>query len=378
MKKLKVITIVGTRPEVIRLSTLIPKLNVLTDHILVHTGQNYDPQLNQVFFRDLKLRLPDYYMNVTTSSFGTVMADTIAKSEEIFQQEKPDAVMILGDTNSSVAALVAERMQIPVYHMEAGNRSFDNNVPEELNRKMVDHVATFNLPYSEHARLNLLAEGLSPRFIHKTGSPMNEVITEALKRVDNAATLARFGLASRRFLLLSLHRQENVDNIGKLKSSLSALNAVSSEAKLQVIVSSHPRLRDRLSNLDLSQFPNLRFHDPFGYLDYLALQVNAACVISDSGSVSEESAILGFKAISVRNTHERPESLGNPNCIVCPPVEASLRRTLGLLLSQETESRIPDDYLTLDFSNSVLAYLFSTVESFRFLKGLEPKEEVSE
>ena len=211
MKKLKVVTIVGTRPEIIRLSRLIPKLDEYTDHIFVHTGQNSDPMLNEVFFEDLELRAPDYYLNVDTSSMGSVMGDTLKKSEEVFLQEKPDAVMILGDTNSAIAAIVAERLHIPVFHMEAGNRSFDNNVPEELNRKMVDHVASFNLPYNDYSMRNLLAEGIHPRFIQKTGSPIREIYEHYKDRIEESTAVEDLGLTANGYFLVSVHRQENVD-----------------------------------------------------------------------------------------------------------------------------------------------------------------------
>ena len=375
MKKVKVVTVVGTRPEIIRLSRLIPKLDEHTDHILVHTGQNYDPQLSDVFFKDLELRQPDYYLDVDTSSFGSVMGDTLRKSEEIFLKEKPDAVMILGDTNSAVAAIAAERLHIPVYHMEAGNRSFDNNVPEELNRRMVDHVATFNLPYTEHARRNLIAEGLSQRFIHKTGSPMMEILTHALKKLQPDDVLQRFGVQHNGFLLLSLHRQENVDNASKLESTLTSISRASKRLGMRTLVSVHPRLRERLKSLPEAKFEGLEFLGPFGFLEYLALQTNAYCVISDSGSVSEEAAILGFRAINLRNTNERPESITNPNCVVCAPTESSIDRALDFLISTNLETAIPDDYSSHNFSDSVLAILYSTVHSFRFLRGLEPDAE---
>lgn len=376
MKKLKVVTIVGTRPEIIRLSRLIPKLDQLSNHVLVHTGQNFDPQLSETFFEELELRRPDHYLNVDTASLGAILADTIRKTEEVLLTERPDAVMILGDTNSAIAAVVAERMRIPVYHMEAGNRSFDNNVPEELNRKLVDHVATFNLPYSENALRNLLAEGISPRLIHKTGSPMFEVLHFATPKIKVEETLSKYSLANDTFILLSLHRQENIDSPTKLKSTLGALNSLSENEGLEILVSTHPRLRNRLEALDKSRFSKLRFVEPLGYLDYLALQISARFVISDSGSINEESAILGFKAINLRNVNERPESILNPNCIVSPPNGPDLTKSVEFLMRIKAVSYVPEDYKEPNFSQNVLSILFSTVHSYRFIKGLEVEADV--
>lgn len=371
MNKLKVVTIVGTRPEIIRLSRLIPELDRHTQHVLVHTGQNFDPQLSETFFEELEVRPPDYYLNVDTKSLGTIMGDTIAHTEEVLLRERPDAVMILGDTNSAIAAVVAERMQIPVYHMEAGNRSFDNNVPEELNRRLVDHVASFNLPYSEPALRNLLAEGISPRLIHKTGSPLFEVLQFAKPKIQESRTLSKYSLAKGEFILLSLHRQENIDSLPKLKSTLGAVNYLSEIEGLEIIVSTHPRLRQRLAVLDESNFRGLRFVEPLGYLDYLALQLSSKFVISDSGSINEESAILGFKAINLRSVNERPESILNPNCVVCPPEASALAKIVEFLDQNEAPSYVPEDYLVPNFSQNVLSILFATVHSYRFIKGLE-------
>lgn len=276
MKRLKVVTIVGTRPEIIRLSRLIPKLDEHTDHVLVHTGQNYDPMLSDVFFKDLELRQPDHYLNVDTTSFGTVMGDVIKKSEEILLKEKPDAVMILGDTNSSIAAIVAERLHIPVYHMEAGNRSFDNNVPEELNRRLVDHVSTFNLPYSEHARRNLLDEGIHPRFILKTGSPISEIFEFYEDKIKNSKAVTSLNLERGKYFVVSVHRQENVDEQKNLRKILDALKAIQEEFQFPMVLSTHPRTRQRLEDLGEKSLEGAIFHEPFGYLDYNQLPLNCA------------------------------------------------------------------------------------------------------
>ena len=377
MKKLKVVTIVGTRPEIIRLSRLIPKLDEFTDHVLVHTGQNYDRQLNEVFFEDLELRSPDYYLNVDTSSFGSVMGDTLKKSEEIFLKEKPDAVMILGDTNSAIAAVVAERMHIPVYHMEAGNRSFDSNVPEELNRKMVDHVATFNLPYNDYSMRNLLNEGIHPRFIHKTGSPMREIYEHYKDKIAASDVVERLGLNKGEYFLVSLHRQENVDYPDRLRMAMDSLVEVRDYWNLPILVSTHPRTRKRLEGIYSEPLLGFNFHEPFGYLDYNKLQLHALCVISDSGTISEESAIMAFPAVVFRESMERPEALGGPtlltpamgglDTIFRNSIETTIRRA-RCPAAFET----PEGYSTSHFSDTVLSYLLSTAMSSKTWKRLHP------
>lgn len=360
MKKLKVVTVIGTRPEIIRLSRLIPKLDEHTDHVLVHTGQNNDRQLNEVFFEELGLRQPDYYLNVDTSSMGSVMGDVLRRSEEVFLKEKPDAVMILGDTNSSLAAVVAERMHIPVYHMEAGNRSFDANVPEELNRKIVDHVATFNLPYNEHSRRNLLAEGIHPRFIHKSGSPIPEVYEHYKSKIERSKVLESLGLQPGNFIVVSVHRQENVDSPDRLQLVLASLSLIESELGLPLIVSTHPRTRARLSSMGAVNSSGLEFHEPFGYFDYNKLQSNAYCVISDSGSISEESAIIGFPAVTLRNSMERPEALDSGAVLMSAPGDSSILQAIRFASSRQSQD-LPDGYAEKHFSESVISFLFSSV-----------------
>jgi UDP-N-acetylglucosamine 2-epimerase (non-hydrolysing) len=362
MRKLKVVTVVGTRPELIRLSRLIPKLDKFTNHVFVHTGQNYDRELSEVFFKDLGIRQPDHFFRVDTASFGSAMADTIRKSEALFLQEKPDAVMVLGDTNSAIAAIVAERLHIPVYHMEAGNRSFDRNVPEELNRRIIDHASTFNLPYNEYARQNLLAEGLHPKSIFKTGSPIREVLNFYRDKINGSTILDELQLSKNGFFLVSLHRQENVDSPSRLEGIFESLVEVIEHFEIPAIVSTHPRTRSRLSKSILNRSTRITFHKPFGYLDYNKLQMNAKCVISDSGTTSEEAALLGVPAVIPRDWIERPEGLDTgfvttaqigrsaPNLL--PHVLAATELELGLTL--------PDGYEVLDFSNRVLKVLLST------------------
>lgn len=360
MKKLKVVTIVGTRPEIIRLSRLIPRLDEHTDHVLVHTGQNYDRQLNEVFFEDLELRHPNYYLNVDTTSFGTVMGDTLKKSEEVFLNEKPDAVMILGDTNSAIAAVVAERMHIPVYHMEAGNRSFDNNVPEELNRRMVDHVATFNLPYNDYSMRNLLNEGIHPRFIHKTGSPIREIYEYYKEKIAASDVVDRLGQKKGGYFLVSLHRQENVDSPERLRLALDSLIAVRDEWKIPILVSTHPRTRKRLEAIASDSLPGFNFHEPFGYLDYNKLQLDAKCVISDSGTISEESSVMGFPAVTLRESSERPESVSSGNIAVVPSGSSHIIELINSLPEGPVSKSMPEGYESDNFSQRVLNVLMST------------------
>ena len=370
MSKLKVVTIVGTRPEIIRLSRLIPKLDEHTDHIFVHTGQNSDPKLNDVFFEDLELRQPDYYLNVDTASMGTVMGDVIKKSEEVFLKEKPDAVMILGDTNSAIAAIVAERLHIPVYHMEAGNRSFDNNVPEELNRKMVDHVASFNLPYNDYSEMNLLREGLPPRQIVKTGSPIREVFQHTRDRIEKSQVLDTLGLAKKSFYLASIHRQENVDIPYRLRNIFAQLGELHSTTNLPVIVSTHPRTRKKIVELGLGDYPGIRLEEPFGYLDYNKLQLNAQCVISDSGTIFEESTILGFSAVCLRDSTERPEALAVGAALLSPVEGRDLVSRVHYSSTIPQSKDLADGYSVDNFSQIVLNYVLSTAKLSSGWKGI--------
>jgi len=318
MKKLKVMTIVGTRPEIIRLSRTMALLDQYLNQIIVHTGQNYDFELNEIFWNELELRKPDYFLNVDTTSLGSAVGDIISKSEEVLKKEKPDALLVLGDTNSCLSAYIAKRMHIPVFHMEAGNRSFDFNVPEEVNRRIIDHIADFNLVYTEHARRHLISEGLPHRRIYLTGSPMKEVLDYYKPKIDKSNILNELQLKPKKYLLVSTHREENVDNPDNLIKILNILNLLAEKYKLPVIVSTHPRTRKRIEQLEKDKRTKtkdksssnelIRFLKPFGFLDYVHLQMNALCTISDSGTISEESSILSFPAISLRQSMERPEA----------------------------------------------------------------------
>ena len=360
---MKVMTIVGTRPEIIRLSRVIPRLDESVDHVLVHTGQNYDYLLNQVFFVDLDLREPDHYLAVDTSSLGRVLGETLIKSEEVMRAERPDAVLVLGDTNSCVAAIMAKRLRIPVYHMEAGNRCFDENVPEETNRRLVDHVADFNLVYTEHARRNLLAEGLHPRRILLTGSPMREVLEHYRSRIEASDVLDRLGLQPRQYFLVSAHREENVDSPARLTMLLECLRAVQETWSLPVIVSAHPRTRKRLEELDgFDGVEGIDFMEPFGFHDYNRLQTEAACVLSDSGTIAEESSILGFPAVTLRDSIERPEALDAGAIIMTgldvDDVVASTR--VAMADANDGVNGMPAGYEIADTSRRVVNFLLST------------------
>ena len=358
MRKLKVVTVVGTRPEIIRLSRLIPKLDEYTDHILVHTGQNYDPLLSDVFFRDLELRKPDYYLGIDSSSLGKSLGAILVKTEEVLLKEMPDAMLILGDTNSSICALISERMKIPVYHMEAGNRGFDNKVPEELNRKFVDHIASHNLAYTEHARRNLIAEGISPDSMYKVGSPMHEILLRYQKKIKNSQILDKLGLEPREYFVASFHREENVDNPERLGKLLNCLAAINQEWGLEIVVSTHPRTQKRLGNLRLPESNGIRFLSPFGFFDYSKLQSEAKCVISDSGSISEESLIMGFPAVTIRDSMERPEALEMGQIVTTGLDPDTVVSAINFRLNQKVLVA-PPDYMGQSFSESVIGILLS-------------------
>jgi UDP-N-acetylglucosamine 2-epimerase (non-hydrolysing) len=363
--KLKVMTVVGTRPELIRLSRVIARLDETVDHVLVHTGQNYDYSLNQVIFENLGIRKPDHLLEVDTSSLGRMLGETLIRTEEVLRQERPDALLVLGDTNSCIAAVMAKRMHIPVYHMEAGNRCFDENVPEETNRRLVDHVADFNLVYTEHARRNLLAEGLHPRRILLTGSPMREVLDHYRPAIESSTVLERLGLPPKGYLLVSAHREENVDAPERLQALLDCLVAVHDTFGLPVLVSTHPRTRKRLEALPGWQGPDgLHFHEPFGFHDYNRLQLGAACVLSDSGTIAEESTILGFPAVTLRDSIERPEALDtgaivmtglNPDRVVAA-VEIAVNGDVRL----EGIQRTPNEYCIPNTSDRSVKFILST------------------
>jgi len=362
---LKIITIVGTRPEIIRLSRVISKLDSNLNHLLVHTGQNYDYELNEVFFKELEIPKPNYFLGVNTTSLGNVLGDTLIKIEAVLKKEKPDVVLLLGDTNSCIAGIMAKRLHIPIYHMEAGNRSFDPNVPEEINRRIIDHIADFNLVYTENSRRHLLSEGLHHSRIYLTGSPMNEVLNYYSDNIGNSNILDTLSLKSKEFFVVSMHREENVDNVQILKTILSILNKLADDYGLPVIVSTHPRTRKRIRSLkkvDLNK--KISLLKPFGFFDYVKLQKNALCVISDSGTISEESAILDFPAVTLRNSMERPEALDAGTIILTGFNVKIVMSSIKIVIAQYKESKvkrnIPDDYLITNTSERVLNLIIGT------------------
>jgi len=316
MKRLKVMTILGTRPEIIRLSRVMARLDDFTDHVIVHTGQNWDYELNEVFFEDLGVRKPDHFLGTGGGTLGETLGKILSESEKVLAEERPDAVVVLGDTNSAISAIMARRMKIPVYHMEAGNRSFDRNVPEETNRKLVDHIADFNLVYTEHARRHLLSEGVQHRRIYLTGSPMREVLEHYRERIDASDVLSRLGLNDRGYFIVSLHREENVDSAARLSALVDTLNRIATQSNMPIIVSTHPRTRKRLDALnEVALDDRVQWMKPFGFHDYNKLQMCAFCAISDSGTIVEESSMLEFPAITPRDAIERPEGL-DVGCVI--------------------------------------------------------------
>ena len=375
---LKVMTIVGTRPELIRLSRVIAKLDSHLNHILVHTGQNYAYELNEVFFQELEIRNPDYLLDVETTSLGKVLGETLINIEPILQKEKPDAVLILGDTNSSIASIMAKRLHIPIYHMEAGNRSFDFNVPEEINRRMIDHIADFNLVYTENSRRHLLSEGLPHRQIYLTGSPMNEVLRYYSDKIKNSNILASLSLESQSYFVVSMHREENVDNPVILKTIVSILNQLVDNYDLPVIVTTHPRTKKRLdSRNDLKLNKKISFIEPFGFFDYIKLQKNALCVISDSGTISEESSILEFPAITLRNSMERPEALDAGSLILTgfdiPTVMDSISLVTSQRMNLTNNSSVPDEYKITNTSQRVVNLIMGTAKLSNIWSGINSK-----
>ncbi|WON76289.1 non-hydrolyzing UDP-N-acetylglucosamine 2-epimerase [Serratia sp. UGAL515B_01] len=342
MKKLKVMSIVGTRPEIIRLSRVLAKLDMHCEHILVHTGQNYDFELNEVFFNDLGVRKPDYFLNAAGKSAAATIGQIIMNVDEVLESVKPEAVLVLGDTNSCISALPAKRRKIPIFHMEAGNRCFDMRVPEEINRRIVDHTADINLTYSDIARDYLLAEGLSPDRVIKTGSPMFEVLTHYMPEIDNSDVLMRLNLRANDYFVVSAHREENVDSPKQLAKLAEILNTIAKKYNLPIIVSTHPRTRNRIDEQGISFHPNIQLLKPLGFHDYNHLQKHARAVLSDSGTITEESSIMNFPALNIREAHERPEGFEEASVMM---VGLEVERVLQALSILETQPRGNDRLL---------------------------------
>ena len=360
---LKVMTIVGTRPEIIRLSRVIDKLDRYCSHVLVHTGQNYDYELSEVFFENLGIRKPDCFLEAAGSTAAETIGQVIIAADRVLAEHQPDAVLLLGDTNSSLAAIPAKRRKVPIFHLEAGNRCFDFRVPEEINRRIVDHIADINLPYSEIARSYLLREGLPPDQVIKTGSPMREVLEHYHEGIESSDVLSRLGLKEGGYFVVSSHREENVDSPDRLRRLFDILAALSQRYGEPVVVSTHPRTRKQMEGLGLQPDPNVQFHKPFGFLDYIKLQTRARVVLSDSGTITEESSILNFPALNIRDAHERPEGFEQAAVML---VGLDLERVMNALAILADQSRGADrmlnmvrDYEPANVSDKVLRIILS-------------------
>lgn len=349
-KKLKVVTVVGTRPEIIRLSRVMAVLDEHTEHTIVHTGQNYDYELNEVFFTELDIRKPDYFLNAAGVNPAETIGNVIIEADKIFEKISPEALLILGDTNSALVSIAAKRRKIPIFHMEAGNRCFDYRVPEEINRKIVDHISDINLTYSEIAREYLLREGIPADQIIKTGSPMREVLDYYSDEINKSDALDKLSLSSNGYFLVSAHREENVDSPEKLSHLIEILNSISDKYKLPVIVSTHPRTRNRMNKLSVEISRNVQFMKPFGFLDYVALQKNARVVLSDSGTITEESSILNFPALNLREVHERPEGFEEAAVMFVGLDASRIFQGIEILSQQKRGATDRDLHLVTDYA----------------------------
>ncbi len=362
MQKLKLMTIVGTRPELIRLSEIIKKADKYFNHIFVHTGQNYDERLNSIFYQDLGIRNPDCYLGVVGSNLGETMGNIISKSYELMLKEKPDAVLILGDTNSALSAISAKRLKIPIFHMEAGNRCFDENLPEEINRRIVDHISDIHLPYTEHARRYLIAEGIKKEHIYVTGSPLNEVIQVHQKEIDDSEVLEKLALLAGNYIVLSAHREENIDNQNNFQCLMEAINRMAEGYQMPIIYSVHPRSAKYLKEREFKFHPLVRTMPPFNFTDYSYLMKNAYCVVSDSGTLPEEAAINHFPAVCIRTSTERPEAL-DKGCFLVGGINfESIMQSIYMAVEMAKESdfgsKVPD-YEEINVSSIVIRIIQS-------------------
>jgi UDP-N-acetylglucosamine 2-epimerase len=368
--KSRITTILGTRPELIRLACILEKFDTVFNHRVIHTGQNSDPQLSQVFIAELGIREPDLYLDIPKGSLGTFCSRLFQDIEQEFDLNPPDAVVILGDTNSALAGIIAKRRGIPVYHLEAGNRSFDANVPEEINRKIVDHFADYNLAYTQNAKENLIREGLHSQTISIIGSPLHEVLDKYSSKIDESTILNDLGLNTNGYFLVSAHRQENVDQPKRIFELFESLNWIASEFKLPIIVSTHPRTAEKIEQSRVKLSAHIQLHQPFGFLDYVKLQQNAQVVLSDSGSVSEESAILGFNAITIRDSMERQEALATGSIIMAGISQKGISEALNIIAMTPRAQSIPVDYLVKDSSTRVVNFIASTIHSHDFRNAI--------
>jgi len=364
----KVMTIVGTRPEIIKLSRVMAELDKNVEHILVHTGQNYDFELNEIFFKDLGVRKPNYFLNAVGKTTAETIGNILIKSDEIFEKVKPDAVLLYGDTNSCLSVISAKRRQIPIFHMEAGNRCFDQRVPEELNRKIVDHLSDINMPLTEQARDYLIKEGIRPETIIKTGSCMKEILTFYKTKIDNCDILKRIQLVEKKYFIVSMHREENVDYPENLKKLVDSLNALAEKYNYPVIVSTHPRTQKRLDDIknEIELNPLVIYMKPMGFFDYIALQKNAYCVISDSGTITEESSIMNFPAIMIRMAHERPEGMDEGTVIMSGIERNRVLEAVNIMVEQFKQNpngiRIINDYNVDNVSIKVVRIILSYID----------------
>lgn len=377
-EKLKLMTILGTRPEIIRLSAVIRCADRYFDHILVHTGQNWDKRLNDIFFEELQLCKPDYYLNAVGAHLGETMGNIIARSYEVIQKERPDAVLVLGDTNSALSAISAKRLKVPTFHMEAGNRCWDWNVPEMINRKIVDHISDINLPYTEHSRRYLLSEGLDGKTIFVTGSPMREVLRDAANGINESRVLETLGLSPRKYLLLSAHREENIDNQENFFSLMNAVNRIAERYQMPVIYSMHPRSKKYIVQRGFQFHPLVRSMEPFGFFDYNQLQKNSFCVLSDSGTLSEESAILGFPGVLLRTSTERPEVLDKGTVVIGGIRGEDVERAITLAVSMSEngeETVMAEDYADTNVSVKVIKLIESYTKIVNETVWLKRSEE---
>lgn len=362
----KVMTIVGTRPELIKMSRVIAEFDAHTKHVLVHTGQNYDYELNQIFFDDLGIRKPNYFLEAVGKNAAQTIARVIEKADEIMEKEKPDAVLLYGDTNSCLAVIAAKRRKIPVFHMEAGNRCFDQRVPEELNRKVLDHLSDINFVLTEHARRYLIAEGVRPETIIKTGSHMREVLDFYIPNIKKSDVMTRMNLEPGKFFIVSAHREENVDAPENFHDMIETLNALAEKYNYPVIVSTHPRTRKSLEELNLTNLnKNIQLSKPFGFCDYIKLQMEALCVISDSGTITEESSLLNLPAITIRNTHERPEGMDVGTLIMSGLKKDRVLSSIDIIVKQyKKDVRVVSPVLDYESSNSVSKQILRVVVSY--------------
>lgn len=362
MKKLKVLTVVGTRPEIIRLSQVIKKLeeSEAIDHYLVHTGQNYDYELNEVFFEDLELKKPDYFLNAATENAVETIGNILMKIDPVLEEVKPDAFLVLGDTNSCLSAYAAKRRHIPVFHMEAGNRCFDQRVPEELNRRIVDQIADINLVYSDLAREHLIREGFPSDRVIKTGSPMYEVIQSKIKEIEKSQILSKLELKKDQYFVVSAHREENINSEKNFNGLVESINAIAEKYQLPIIFSTHPRTRKKIESKGIKLHPLIRTEKPFGFIDYIKLQINAKAVLSDSGTISEETSILKLKALNIREAHERPEAMEEATVMMVGLNKERIFQGLEILEKQNKETIRPvSDYLVPNVSEKVLRIIIS-------------------